>query len=357
MRCVVALALAGLLPAQEARFGAQTRIVQVPVMVTDGKDRAVEGLDASDFRVFDNGRLQSVTVDSFATGVAPIALVVAVQASNVSAPALDKIRKIGAMIQPLITGERGCAALVTFAGTIEWRQDCTRDGDALSLAFNRLQPEIEKEARILDAASAAIDRLARRPNARRVLLLVSGTRDRGSETDLEAVVAAAQSAGVTIYAATYSAFKTAFTAKATDVGRTRSPKGPQRPGREADTPAGNWERPPLPPPQQGVGILGGLGELGRLAQVKAAHELSAATGGAVFPFTRLKGLERSIEKLSDELTTQYVLSFTPKTAVPGYHRIDVRLTREGDFRIRARPGYWSQMGEARSAPGNRLAAP
>ena len=43
--------------------------------------------------------------------VAPIALVVAVQSSGISAAALAKVQKIGAMIQPLITGDRGRASL------------------------------------------------------------------------------------------------------------------------------------------------------------------------------------------------------------------------------------------------------
>ena len=48
---------------------------------------------------------------------------------------------------------------------------------------------------------------------RRVLLLVSESRDRGSESDLALVTADAQSAGVTVYAATYSALKTGFTSR------------------------------------------------------------------------------------------------------------------------------------------------
>jgi len=49
---------------------------------------------------------------------------------------------------------------------------------------------------MLDAAQAAIVKLRRRPNVRRILLLISESRDRGSETDLRGVALAAQSSAL-----------------------------------------------------------------------------------------------------------------------------------------------------------------
>jgi hypothetical protein len=43
------------------------------------------------------------------------------------------------MIQPLITGESGCAALILFSTQVKWLQDCTNDGGALDQAFQRLR--------------------------------------------------------------------------------------------------------------------------------------------------------------------------------------------------------------------------
>lgn len=269
-----------------------------------------------------------------------MALVIAVQSSGISAAALAKVRKIGSMIQPLLTGESGCAALVTFADKVEWQQDCTHDNDALMRAFRWLRPgPVPKRARMLDAAGEAIERLRARPNARRVLLLISESRDRGSETDLESVVVAAQAAGVTVYAAPFSAFKTAFTAKSSDPAPVRKPMepGPPRDGVETVSTRAN---PQLPPAEERVDILGAFEELGRLGKANATEVLSAGTGGALFPFTRQKGLENAIEKLGAELHTQYVLSFAPQAPAPGYHRLEVRVARRGDFLIRARPGYW-----------------
>ena len=99
--------------------------------------------------------------------------------------------------------------------------------------------------------------------------------------------------------------------------------------------------PSIPPPAQRVDILGGLGELKRLHKEKATEILADATGGAAFPFTRQRALEDAIERLGAELHSQYVLSFAPEDLAPGYHHLEVRINRRGEFRIRARPGYWA----------------
>jgi hypothetical protein len=75
--------------------------------------------------------------------------------------------------------------------------------------------------------------------------------------------------------------------------------------------------------------------------VNATQVLAAATGGTTFPFTRQQGLETAIARFGTELHSQYVLSFVPQDAAPGYHNLEVSLARTGRYHIRARPGYWS----------------
>jgi VWFA-related protein len=345
MRSTIALAILLPLAAQEPRFDVQSRLVLAPVTVTDPKGRLVDGLEAADFAVLDNGRPQKIAVDTFATGVAPLALVIAVQSAGISVPVLEKVRKIGAMIQPLITGERGCAALMSFAEEVRWLQDCTNNEDALSKAFSALRPGADMSARMLDASYEAIRNLRQRPKSRRVLLLISESKDRGSETDLRSVLEEAQTADVAVYAATYSAFRTAFTTKSSAMTEPKPPKVPSRPSEATGTatgepPSGN--RPALPPTEQRVDLLGGFGELIRLGKTNTTRVLTAQTGGAVFPFTRQKGLESVIERLGVELHSQYVLSFVPDDPTPGYHALEVRMNGP-DLRVRARPGYQARQ--------------
>lgn len=339
MRWAIALLCAVLLSGQDARFNSQSRLVVVPTTVTDSKGKSIDGLERPDFLILDNGKPQTAGVDVLGTGVAPIALVIAVQSSGISQAALEKVRKIGGMIQPLVTGERGCAALLTFDARVQWVQDCTSDEDKLLAAFGRLHSGDEKTGRMLDAAQAAITRLQARPNSRRVLLLISESRDRGSETDLDAVVMSAQKADVTVYAATYSAMKTAFTAKPSEIDSPTPPQVATPPPIDPSGPPGR-ERIPIQPMANRVDILGGLGELGRLGKTKTTEVLTAQTGGTTFPFTKLEGLQGAIEKLGDELQSQYLLSFMPQSPTPGLHRLEVRVVNNKKARIRARSGYW-----------------
>jgi VWFA-related protein len=343
MRCALIVAFALPLAAQESRFDVRSRLVLVPVTVTDANGRSVDDLEPSDFVVLDNERARKVTVDTVATGVAPIALVIAVQSSGISGAVLEKVRRIGAMIQPLITGERGCAGVVSFDQGLRWLEDCTNDSDALERALSRLRPGEHKEARMLDAVNSAIERLGKRPNSRRVLLLISESRDRGSETDLDVVTVAAQSADVTIYAATYSALKSAFTSKSpvSEPGRIQKPKTPSEVmGTINGAPPSKYNGKTIPEEQR-VDLRAGIGEVARLHKTNTTEVLAGVTGGTTFPFTRQKGLEDAIEKLGAELHTQYMLSFAPEDSTPGYHKLEVRVVRAGQFSIRARPGYWS----------------
>lgn len=348
MKQFAALATAFTLAAQDPQYAVQSRLVLVPVTVTDAKGHTVDGLESEDFIVLDNGHPQKATVDTIATGVAPIALVVAIQTSGISKPVLEKVRKIGAMIQPIVTGERGCAAVMSFSDRITWIQECTGSSSLLERALEQVRPEAPKAGRMLDAVQASVDRLRQRPNSRRVLLLISETRDRGSDLKMDQIVMAVEAQGVTVYAATYSAFAAAFTTKSSATGDPQAPKIPKTPSEQTGTldggsphctPAG-CPSPPVPLADQRVDLLGTFGELARLGKTNTTNVLTRITGGITFPFTRQKGLEEAIEKLGEELNSQYVLSYTPDDRRGGYHSLEVRVTRN-DLRIRARPGYWS----------------
>ncbi len=343
MRYALVIAFATVHFAQAPHFEARSRLVLVPANVTDAKGRHMTNLEASEFSVLDNGRPQKATVDTIDTGIAPIALVIAVQSSGISSAVLEKVQKVGPLIQPLITGERGCAGLVSFAERVRWLQDCTKDPDAFQRALHELRPGEHKQARMLDAVNAAIQHLRKHPNARRVLLLISESRDRASETAVESVAIEAQSAGVTVYAATYSALKTAFTSKR-PVSESRLLQRPKAPIDEMGSVNGappTKSNPKIAPPEQRLDLLGGIGELLRLHKTNTTEVLTTATGGTTFPFTRQKALEEAIQKLGAELHSQYLLSFVPQAPTPGYHAIEVRVTRPGEFRLRARPGYWA----------------
>ena len=301
--------------AQEPTIRTNVPLVLVPVTVTDSKGKSIDGLEQEDFRLEDDGVPQKdVRMDTSDTVLAPVALAVAIQSSGISQAALEKIHRVGGMIQPLVAGERGQAAVLAFDAEVRVLQEFTHDSDEINGAFEIVQPRTIKSARLIDAVLEGVRLLETRPqNYRRILLTLSESRDRGSKGKLDKAVEAAQRAGVALYPITYSAQKTAWTARPADA-------------------------PPLP---EGPDYAGAIVELSRLATPNAADILAKATGGRHLSFTRLQGLEEAITRLGQEVHSQYLLSFSPaESKNKGYHRIRVEVRSRPDAIVRARPGYW-----------------
>lgn len=303
------------LSAQEPTIRTNVPLVQVPATVTDSKGKSIDGLTADDFILSDDGAPQKqIRLDTSDTVLAPVAIVIAIQSSGISEPALARIHKVGAMIQPLVAGERGQALILAYDAEVRVLQDFTKDADLINGGFEIVEPRTIKTARLDDAVLEGVHRLETRPqNYRRIMLILGESRDRGSKTKLDKAVEAAQRAGVAMYPITYSAQATAWVSKPSDA-------------------------PPLP---EGPDYLGAFTELGRLATTNAAEVFARSTGGRHLSFTRLGGLEESITKLGEEVHSEYLLSFVPmESKNHGYHRIAVKVPSHPDAIVRARPGYW-----------------
>jgi VWFA-related protein len=298
---------------QERPFRTEIRVVQVPVSVTDAKGDNVDGLKARDFLVLDDGNPRTATLDTFGTGMAPISLVIAVQTSGISKPALAKVRRIGSMIQPLVIGRRGEAAVVTFDDDINWRLDFTSNADAIQKALRALETpaslQAKPRARMLDTVVDTAELMKER-KGRRVLLLISETKDRGSKAKLDEAVQAVEREGVEVFAATYSAAGTTWVSDPDD----------------------------LPPPS-GTDYMAVFTEMFRLGKTNHTLALAQATGGSDYGFLRERGVEKAIETLGVDVHSQYILSF-PAGGAKGMHRIDVSMPNRTDVRIRARRAWW-----------------
>ena len=147
-------------------------------------------------------------------------------------------------------------------------RDFTGDPSALGKAFTLLKPAAAGGSVIFDAMYKCEELLAAQGcNGRRVIVLVSESRDRGSRAPLDGVVATAQRDGIAIYHATYSAYATAFTAKPSD----------------------------LPPPSGGSGLLGIITETARLV-----INTTIGIGGLFDPATQM-GLQAGDEDFGQTL--------------------------------------------------------
>lgn len=300
---------------ERATIRTRVNLVVAPTTVTHKNGKFFDGLSASDFVVLDNGRPQTISMDHSDIALTPISLVIAVQSNGMSASALAKIRKVGSMVEPLITGERGEVAMLRYDEEVTLAQDFTGDSDKIVKAFRSLKMRGD-QARTVDAAARAIAMLHERPeNRRRILMLISESRDRGSEAKLQDVLQTAQRENVTIYPITFSAHASAWTAKPEDAAATQGGLG---------------------------GILGIIQELARNAKVNAAEEMARFTGGHRVSFLTLNGLEKELSRIGEELHSQYLISFTQphRPDDSEFHVLDVRVKDRPELNVRTRPGYW-----------------
>ena len=328
LRCVflTALLLFPLL-AQESESSTTIRanvpLVLAPVTVTDKKGNFIDGLKVEDFRLTDGGVPQQLRMDTSDTVLAPVSLMVLIQANGISAPVLARTQQVGGMIKPLVVGDRGQAAVIEFDDEIRVRTDFTADSSVIRTAFEGTRSRSIHTARLIDAVVEGVKMLdTRPPNNRRVMLILSESRDRGSNTKLSEAIELAQRAGVVVYPATYSVQGSSFVSKPSD-------------------------SPPMPGGDNNVDLIGGAIELGRIGKANAAAALARATGGQHLAFLTLASLEKAISRAGEEIHSQYLLSFTPTSntkahSKDGFHQIQVAIPSRPDAVIRVRPGYWPQ---------------
>ncbi len=327
MPMLLALLLGLALEAQqpEVRIRTTVPLVLVPATVTDSSGKPYAGLENGDFVLYDGNTPVKHEIE---VTNQPVSVVLCVQTNRESGPALAKVMKIGSLMLPLIAGEGGAAALLTYSDHLTLRQEFTPDQARFTDAIRAMRPD-GSGARMLDAVAEGLHLLGQRgERQRKVLIVVGETRDRGSETKLDQALEAAARTNVTIYSVSFSVYLTAFTSR-----------GDERFGKKREEDREDT-RPRVYEPGGGS-LITALVELSRLGQTNTADALTKATGGARFSFLRLKALEEMFLKVGEDLHNQYLLSFTPPSGAPGYHDLRVMVRGRAGLTVRARPGYWA----------------
>ena len=315
--------------------------ILVPTSVLDPDGHGyVNGLDAKDFELFDNSKIQHVTAEYTQQ---PLSVVLVVQANADIEPVLPALKKSGLLVQGLVTGPDSDLAVLAFDHRLQKLQDFTNSPDKVDDAMQKLTSG-SNTARLVDAVLEADHMLAvhDRQNARRrVILLLSRNVDKGSESHLEEAIRKMQFDNVIVYCVDISKALTAAMKQAPYPGPQNGRIPPEAQpnilgnGARTDTTVvqqedGNWLN-------AGPPILHSIHDLFRKSPAEA---FTTFTGGQIYSFARQRALESAISDIGKDLNSQYLLSYSPNNSdEPGFHNIKVSVNRPG-LKIRTRPGYW-----------------
>ena len=201
---------------------------------------------------------------------------------------------------------------------------------AAARGLRALAPAFEK-SRAIDAVLRGIELLKARPiQHRRILLLVTQSSDAGSSGTLREALSEAELHDIRIYALLIPRVGKALVHDTLSIVNPDSLSHHGRPGSRGGI-AGNLELAKLVP------------EIYRGRKTASGQDaitvLTSYTGGRKVPFRNLRQLESALTAVSEELHSEYILSYRPNRDDPGYHSIRVEVARR-DVVVHTRPGYY-----------------
>jgi VWFA-related protein len=304
----------------------QSNVVFAPALVKDKAGKLVFGLQAKDFIIEDDGVPQQVSMDE-AEPQEAVSLVVAIQSGRSALSEFQRMKGLSAMLDQIVGQPQVQTAVVVFDSEVNLAQDFSFDSTSTEAFLKsmmggprRNMPDGDRSgAAILDAVHYSVRLLGKQADdSRRVLLLISETRDHGSHAvTIEDVVAAISESNTVVYTLAFS--PTASTAM--------------------DTLRGEWDA-RTDPAGWNLDILR-LAKMAREAMRKnVSKETSFLTGGEYELFTSRKNFEKFMAEFANHLHNRYLLRFEPKNPRPGLHEVRVRLREPGDLVILARRSYW-----------------
>ncbi|MBK6751074.1 MAG: VWA domain-containing protein [Acidobacteria bacterium] len=273
--------------------------VRLPVTVTQ-KKQLISGLQRGDFQVFEDGVQQEVTYFSDGKTNPPVYVGVLMDTSPSTAGKFGFSKEAAAnFLHSVITLRKDKAAFMTFDHDVLLRQDFTDKLDRLQKAVDSVKKSGSQTA-LYDAVWTFADEKLRNVPGRRVIVIITDGDDTFSRANLIDAIDIAQRTETTIFA---------ISTKAGFLGTV--------PGVEAGT----------------------VNDKGDKELIRLCEE----TGGEAFFTGDMLALEKSFTKISQELKSQYIITYRP--ANQNYdgrvRKIEVRFAdnKGKDYKIRTKSSY------------------
>jgi VWFA-related protein len=298
--------------APQTTIRVQSSEVLVPTLVQMPSGEIIYGLGPSDFALLDNGVPQQLHVDDDLDNE-PVSVVVAVEKGRLAELEFDKINRLAPLIDLFLGDGVSEAAFVSFDSKPQLVVPFTRDADRVGHELRRIEPG-DGGAAILDTVGYSVKLLEDRPkDYRRVLLLISETRDHGShDVDAKRLVEEIGTSNTLVLSVTFSPSKALFLH---DLTHDEGASGPD--------------------------LMAPLLMAVQAVRKNVAREIALMSGGEYAPFTTERGFEGRVQEVAKHARNRYLLSFRPTDNTPGLHQLDVRLTRNLGARVVARTSYWA----------------
>jgi Ca-activated chloride channel family protein len=283
-------------PAQTTVFRSGASLVSLNVTVTDGK-RLVPGLQPDDFAVYEDGVLQRVQF--FEARQVPIDLILLLDTSSSMSDKMAVVHEAAiGFLKSMREVDRG--AVVAFGDNVNILQALTSDRTALEQAVRRAAPR--GSTALNNALYVAMKEFGRTQQQdgqvrRQAIAVLSDGEDTSSIIPFEDVLAMARKSGINIYTICLQ----------NQYSRARAESG-RRYFSESDF---------------------------------AMKSLALETGAQAFFPQAVQELKAVYGAISDELSNQYSIGYSPSNARPDgrFRRIVIKLTGHPEFRPRARLGY------------------
>lgn len=270
----------------QQKFKSGTLTVPLYVTVTDNEKRLVPDLERGDFEVYDDGKLQTLTL--FENKSVPIAAVVMLDSSGSMTLILDRVKQ-GAEQFLLRLLPEDTARVGAFNDKVEFlpESEFTSDRDLLIRSLKEL--DFGYPTRLWDAVDESIRKLEGVPQRKVVLVFTDGA-DTASRRDLDDVMQQARAKEIMVYA----------------IGlETRISFG---------------------------------GQVQRSSPDRGLKKLAEETGGGFLMLKREDELGPTFTRVAQELHSQYVLGFSPASLDGKVHKLEVKLKKPG-MNARARKSY------------------
>jgi len=313
---------------QDAPFRAQITEVIVPITVTDDKGRFVSNLDAKDFKILDEGKEQKI---QFFTRERNQPVVIGFLLDLSSASKIhwkNYSESAQELVSALLPNDpRYSGYLITYGNDAEVAVNTTSDPEKLLDKIRKLKPGGGSSMHDAIYMACTSRKLVKGEpiEPRRIIVIIGDGHDNASKKSLDEVLELAQRNLVTIYGVSTMSF--GFTAE-----------GDKNLRKLASETGGRVEY-PLENVYKDV--------IAYLEKPQDAGNFAMTVGTGAYASQLAQGMFRAIAAVAGEVTTQYIIRYTPelgesaKNQAKVFRNIKVEVPSLNGVTVRARKGYFA----------------